>query len=356
MADVTADDLRAAVASGTITEAQAASLLTTAQTRSGLRMAEDEPFELFKGFAEIFVAVGLSILITGIVGLTMLFDGGEIAAFAYVGLAWAFARYFTLRRRMMLPSIVLVCAYGFASAALSFWLVSLVLPSPSSGMLSNMIALLGVIGSLLLWYRAFRLPFTMFLVGLAGFGIALAVSGNLEHGYADIFSLEQIFDLRTGSKLPIGTLVFGLLALAAGLWFDMRDPHRLGRNSATGFWLHILAAPALVNTIALTFFNMGAGQGYILLALSLALVAALALIIDRRSFLTAGIGYLIFLIGYVLTDPSKPGSWALVLFVVGLGLTGLGTFWTDLRLRLMRLLPDFPGKSRLPPYAKVTHD
>ena len=145
-------------------------------------------------------------------------------------------------------------------------------------------------------------------------------------------------------------------ALAAGLWFDMRDPHRLGRSSATGFWLHILAAPALVNTVALTFYNMGAGLGYGLLALSLALVAALALIIDRRSFLTAGIGYLIFLIGYVITDPSKPGSWALVLFVVGLGLTGLGTFWTDLRLRLMRLLPDFPGKSRLPPYSEVIHD
>jgi hypothetical protein len=356
VADVTSDDLRAAVAAGTITEAQAASLLTTAQTRSGLRIAEDEPFELFKGFAEIFVAVGISILIAGIVGLTMLFDGAEMAALFYAGLAWALARYFTLKRRMMLPSIVLVCAYGVAVLALSSWVISLVLPNPSSILLPMVLTLLGVIGFLLLWYRAFRLPFTMFLVGLAGFGIALAISGNLDHGSFGLAGLESIFDLRTGSALPFGTLVFGLLALAAGLWFDMRDPHRLGRNSAAGFWLHILAAPALVNTVALTFFNMGAGWGYILLAFSLGLMAALALIIDRRSFLTAGIGYLIFLIGYVLTDPSKPGSWALVLFVVGLGLTGLGTFWTDLRLRLMRLLPDFPGKSRLPPYAKVTHD
>jgi hypothetical protein len=88
------------------------------------------------------------------------------------------------------------------------------------------------------------------------------------------------------------------------------------------------------------------------LALSLAAIALLAVVIDRRSFLTAGIGYLIFLISYVITDPTEPGSWAVVLFVVGLGLTGLGTFWTDLRLRIMRALPNFPGKHRLPPYAE----
>ena len=52
------------------------------------------------------------------------------------------------------------------------------------------------------------------------------------------------------------------------------------------------------------------------------------------------------------------GGWALarqqrfmvVMFVVGLGLTGLGTFWTQLRTALMQRLPNFPGKSRLPPY------
>jgi len=37
---------------------------------------------------------------------------------------------------------------------------------------------------------------------------------------------------------------------------------------------------------------------------------------------------------------------------VGLAITGLGTFWTDLRARMMRALPDFPGKHRLPPYSE----
>ena len=62
------DDLRAAVAAGIMTEAQAASLASLADARRGARenlAAGDEPFELFKGFNEIFIVVGLGILAAG---------------------------------------------------------------------------------------------------------------------------------------------------------------------------------------------------------------------------------------------------------------------------------------------------
>jgi len=350
--NVTRDDLRAAVAAGTITEAQAASLLATAQARAGFRAAEDEPFELFKGFAEIFVAVGLVILIAGMTGIAIIFSNSGLIFAGYAALAWWVAGYFTLKRRMMLPSIILVSAFAGAAAWLCFWLLSMVWKDGTQSSTGLVLVLVGPGLALSAWYRRFRLPFTMFLLGLAGFGIALVLSSNLDANGLNVRGMERLFDLRSGSTLSLGTLIFGLAALGGGLWFDMKDPHRLGRASASGFWLHILAAPALVNTVAMTFYNMGPGAGYGLLGLALALIAALALIIDRRSFLTAGIGYLIFLISYVLADPTSPTSWALVLFVVGLGLTSLGTFWTDLRLRLMRVLPDFPGKTRLPPYSE----
>ena len=59
MADpsLTPEDLRAAVATGHLTEAQAAGLIALAQARAGRRAATpkiDEPFELFRGFNEIF--------------------------------------------------------------------------------------------------------------------------------------------------------------------------------------------------------------------------------------------------------------------------------------------------------------
>ena len=58
MADFNTDDIRAAVAANVLTEEQASRLTIFAESRLGFRNhmdADDEPFELFKGFAEIFV-------------------------------------------------------------------------------------------------------------------------------------------------------------------------------------------------------------------------------------------------------------------------------------------------------------
>lgn len=359
MAEIAKDDLRAAVAAGLLTEAQAAHLLVLAQERAGQRAAlpaEDEPFELFRGFAEVFVAVGLGILFAGLFGAAAFAESWIVLALA-AGLAWWAARYFTLVRRMVLPSILLVVIYALAVLGVGAALIEGRWAGPEGPFLPRQslfqqigpLAVLAV--GLLAWFRRFRVPFTMFLLGLTGLAAVFLLTNTLVPG-ADWRRFSDAFDLTHGSGLAMGTLVFGFAALAGGIWFDMRDPHRLGRASASGFWLHVLAAPALVNTAALSLFQMGPGAGYGLLALVLALAALLALVIDRRSFLTAGIGYLIFLIGYVAGDWDRPGSWWVVLLIVGFGLTALGTFWTELRGHILRALPDFPGKSRLPPYSE----
>ncbi|MEL7320332.1 MAG: hypothetical protein AAFN04_17040, partial [Pseudomonadota bacterium] len=66
------DDIRAAVGSGLLTERQAASLTALAQSRRGAREGlapGDEPFELFRGFNEVFIMVGLVILGAGWIGV-----------------------------------------------------------------------------------------------------------------------------------------------------------------------------------------------------------------------------------------------------------------------------------------------
>ena len=71
MDTVTPEDLRAAVAAGILSEAQAVSVSTLAQGRAGQRSAmpaEDEPFEFFKGFSEIFVSIGLVIALRALGG------------------------------------------------------------------------------------------------------------------------------------------------------------------------------------------------------------------------------------------------------------------------------------------------
>jgi len=347
-AGFTRDDLRASVAAGLLTEPQAAGLLALAEARHGARLAqpaEDEPFELFRGFAEIFVSVGLVLLLAGVVGVSALLRSPLLLMELTAGACWGLARYFTLRRRMVLPSIVLVCGFAAGIGGVAASIIG------SDGTGQGLLVCALVAAGLALWYRVFRLPFTMFLLGLTGLAAVAIVTGSIAPDAA-LHGWQAMFDLRAGSGLALGTLAFGLAAFAGGMWFDSRDPHRLGRYAASGFWLHLLAAPALVNTVALTFYNMGPGTGYVLLALALALVALLALVIDRRSFLTAGIGYLAFLITLVARQGGDL-DWPWTVLILGAVITGLGATWTDLRARLMRALPDFPGKRRLPPYTET---
>ncbi len=372
------DDLRAAVAAGILSEAQAAQAIALAQSRAGWRggmAAEDEPFELFRGFAEIFITVGLSILFFAGFGLLALMQA-PLAFLIALPVCALLARYFTLRRRMVLPSIFLTLCYGFALAAASIgYAIQQMMPrlagvavgaalnpdgadqvvqrgavAAQSGVL---IALAAVAAGLILWFRLFRVPFTMFLLGLCGLAAILIATnsipfdGLLREGAG---ALRDSLDLTSGRGLGLAMMAFGLLALAGGIWFDMRDPHRLGRMSASGFWLHVLAAPALVNTLALTFLRMGPGAGYAALVIVLIGATLLALIIDRRSFLTTGLGYMVFLTFYTFGRPDVPMTWLTVLLLIGAGMTALGAGWIGLRGRLMRILPDFPGKTRLPPW------
>ena len=116
------DDLRAAVGAGMLTEAQAASLTALADSRRGARetMAPgDEPFELFKGFNEIFIVVGLIILTIGWVGVvsvwaalselglrTVLMGAGLFGG----GVLCLMSEYFIRRRRMVAPAIACIAA------------------------------------------------------------------------------------------------------------------------------------------------------------------------------------------------------------------------------------------------------
>ncbi len=351
----TTDDVRSAVATGILSEAQAASLTALAAARAGQRdqlTADDEPFEFFRGFAEIFVSVGLFLLLAGILALTQVYGGFLTPALAAF-LCWTFARYFTLKRRMALPSIILVSGFALGAAISIALLMGLVLPEWEGNRTYLAIFFVLVLAALAVWYRTFRVPFTMFLAGFAAMGLIFVLTNSLIPFVDSNLSWSSIFDLRQGSGMAIGTLTFGLVALAAGLAFDMRDPYRLSRWSACGFWLHILAAPALVNTFALTAYNSGDASGKIFLAITLILVALLALIIDRRSFLTAGVVYLGILVAWVLTSGGEPAPMAFVLLVLGVILTVMGTFWTQMRGYIMRSLPNFPGKTRLPPYVIV---
>lgn len=349
MSSLTKDDLRAAVAAGTLSEAQAASVLALADARRGVREnmdGLDEPFELFKGFNEIFIVVGLTILCTGYVGFAgLLFDwfSGGLNALLTMGLGAAavlyLARYFVLKRRMVAPAIAL--SIMFAGFALMFSASLVEALTTGRDLILPVAAGLGAVATLAFW-RVFHVPFALFLVAwlayVAAFG-ATTLSG------LEMSEFQDAFVLTADGPFSLITLVMGLVALGFALRFDLSDPHRVTRRAANAFWLHVIAAPAIVNTVALTLFSQGGGAALLVLFAFLALMALLAVVIDRRSFLISGVGYAV-----ALAVTVADGGTYLIILLLGLGLVFLGAQWERLRNALMRALPTFPGKDRLPPW------
>ena len=193
------------------------------------------------------------------------------------------------------------------------------------------------------WLR-FRVPFAMAMIALGAFAIALvwaAVDSGTPETPLDLFLLSG------DGPFAWVTLLVGLGVFACAMWFDMSDPHRVTRRTAQGFWLHVVAAPALINTIALTLLEQGTSIANLTLAANLFLIALIAIIIDRRSFLITAVGYCVALSLTVFEDNAA----GYTILALGTVLVLLGAFWERLRGLLLHLFGPILPLNRLPPTA-----
>lgn len=351
------DDIRAAVASGLLTEAQAASLTALADSRRGAReglQPGDEPFELFRGFNEIFVMVGLVILATGWAGVVgwMVADRLETwrsTAVMYsavsAGLIWLLSEYFIRRRRMVGPAILLSlgfagnAAFGLGQHFAQIFMVaqedysSLILP----GLLT--------VGAVFAFWLRFKVPFAMALIALGLFATAL-IAGATRSGTPE--NLTDIFVFSAESSFAWITLALGLATFASAMVFDGSDPHRVTRRSAQGFWLHLVAAPMIINTVALSILSNDSPAAYTTILAAMAGFAVVAIVIDRRSFLLAAIAYVV---SVLLTLNSAFDRFEGAGLILGLGifLVILGAFWARIRATVLSALPLGGLRDYLPP-------
>ena len=345
------DDLKAAVGAGIVTEAQAASLAGLADSRRGARSdlaIGDEQFELFKGFNEIFIVVGLLILSFGWASFVGIAYASQISnpqqfALLYGGAGtaalWLLSEYFVRRRRMVAPAIALsiLFAINAALAMTAYFAQPFMVAQADYSSLPWPFAV-GTFTLLIYWFR-FRVPFAMAMIAVGCFIVAIlmaATSQGTPQNPSDIFLLS------TGGPFAWITLLLGIAVFAVAMIFDMSDPHRVTRRAANGFWLHVVAAPALVNTVALTLLDRDANWALFGVMMVFAVVA---IIIDRRSFLIAAIGYILALASTVFDGDSA----AMTVLLLGVILLLLGAFWQKIRARLLRLLPRFMPLHRLPP-------
>ena len=356
------DDVRAAVAAGVLEPAAAARLGAFLDARRGARSAltpDDEPFELFRGFGEVFVSIGLVLLLAPLgVWLGPIFGAltgvdAALAAGAVGGaIVVSLARYFTRRRRMVLPSVVL--AIAFAVFAVAFAVGAFDAVHGGSDWPFMLVPACGL-AAMAAYYGYFRLPFALALMGGLALTTVLAVAEIItgdDAAYGMAFGDASTYlDLVQAPTHALGVLLYGIVVFVVAMRFDLRDPHRLTRQSACAFWLHVTAAPALVNTVCISLYNLGGPAGYIGAGVGFLAVTLLALVIDRRSFLVAGVIYAGLVVGAAF-EAAGGGDIAAPLTVLSLGgfITLLGAKWVEARGRLLRALPDFPGKDRLPPY------
>jgi hypothetical protein len=358
------DKLRAAVEAGIISVDQARKM--EAQLASpGDGEGENESLRFLSNLNDIFLSIGLVILFIG------LFAGASIMSFGAVSyklltpiiclplaaIAWMMAEYFTARRKMLLPSIVLAIAFVLfiMTAVTAFYAWTQIdhtvtenlrggfagVSGPGDAMreafdetkVSGLIGSLSAFLAALIFYLRFRLPFTMFLMA----GAVTLAAFILSFGYVTL-------------------LVAGVLTLCAAIFFDAQDPERRTRVSDNGFWLHVAAAPQLVYGLK-GVLELGNDTASSLTMIAIMVgIAVLSLLLNRRALILSGLfsfGFAVFSL-FQAFGGSTLMKFAGPLVFLGVLIVLLGGGWRTARGFLLQFFPStgiwsriFPAEPRL---------
>jgi MFS family permease len=338
-------DLEAAVAAGALRPEAADALRTYVSGQRATPSVDEEHFRLLTGFNDIFVGVAAALLLAalawigGTMGPRLGSDGpGPVAGILVAVASWGLAEFFTRRRRMALPSILLLLAFILATVFAAATSLALVIGEPAfRDNQSLALVVLGVgaaAGVAAAWFhwRRFRVPITIAAGAAALAGVVLALIGSAV-GNSPI--LEDV--------LLTGGLVAGVAVFLFAMWWDASDPRRETRRSDVAFWLHLLAAPLIVHPI---FALLGLTDGgattpeAMIVLLVYVLLGLTALAIDRRALLVSALAYVL----YALSDlferfGAVELNVALTALIIGSALLLLSAFWANARRLVVNPLP-----------------
>jgi len=326
---ITTDEVKGAVAAGVLPEQHAQALLAfVAQSRKMPLQADEESFRFIRSFNDIFVTIAIGMVLFAINSLL----GGlgstngatnPIAMFAIATAGWAMAEYFTRRRRMAFPSIVLLGAFVFSVFLGSGALASLYATGDDGATVAGIGAVFAVAAAGLHWLR-FQVPITVAAGMAAVVVLATALVG---------------FDNATSVML----LASGLATLVIAMMFDTRDTQRLTRKADIAFWLHMLAAPLIVHglftMLGILTGSLSSAQAGAVLAFYLAF-GLLALIIDRRALLVSSLIYVLYAASTLIADSGfRDYSSGITALAIGMFLLLLSAGWSHLRSLVVNVMP-----------------
>ncbi|MEJ2124997.1 MAG: hypothetical protein P8Y47_09390 [Alphaproteobacteria bacterium] len=268
------------------------------------RPQDDEDLKFVGGFGDIFVTIGLGLFLGALAYFARKIGGFwetpnniGVAASCLItgGATWGLAEYFTRKRRMALPSIIMllifiVCCFVFFATIFTLGEEDKIFKNirlSSIDQAQRWIYFSKVFATSMataifaaIYYWRFRVP-----IAIAG---AVAVLGAIV--VALIAAISP--DAATHYTRYV-ILLYGLGVFVLAMRFDMSDPLRRTRRTDIAFWLHLLAAPLIVHPIlnpiawdkALTW-----EQAALIIAVFL-LLGAVAIIIDRRAALVSSLSY-----------------------------------------------------------------
>jgi hypothetical protein len=359
-------DLDDAVREGIVTAEQAAALRGLAESRERARAAalgHEERFRFVRGFNDVFFAIGVVLLL---LGAAWFVPEGTVGALVMATVAWGLAELLVKRLHLVLTGILLAVVFVALVLAASTGLpieawrdygISQELPSalsflqglqyyPGGPLVFTARALVPAAAAGLFYWR-FKLPFA-----LLPMAVSLVVAGL---GVASF-----LFPRAPAVADTIFSLISGLGVFAAAMSFDLSDRDRVTRRADSAFWLHLLAAPLIVRSLMAlisapldgwhlsphTQMNPALSLAVVLTVAALAIIAVL---IDRRALLVSGLAYLGWAVGSMLIDVGGgPSTLAATLVIVGAIVLTLGVGWVPLRRALLAVLsPQI--SNRLPP-------
>jgi hypothetical protein len=360
-------DLEAAVAGGALTPQQADAFRTFIAAGRQTPVVDEESFRLLTGFNDIFVGIATAILLVAVawIGQSMppRIDGEGPSLFAglfVAATAWGLAEFFTLKRRMALPSILLLLAFV---GGVFMTVVAGVATALGEGFFHDNgqgIALVMALGAAVaaggayIHWRRFRVPITIAACTAAVVGLTLALIASTLAGNPDTMTPAEHQTLE--NVLLAAALVLGIGTFLFAMWWDGSDPKRETRRSDVAFWLHVLAAPLIVHPI-FTLLGLTEGVvstlGAITVILLYVVLGLVALAIDRRALLVSALAYVLYALNSLFeTYGAVELSVAFTALVIGSALLLLSAFWTSARRAVVKPLP--PGlQGRLPVLDRV---
>lgn len=320
-------EIQSAIDAGVISAETVESLETYISSVRNAPVQDEEHFRLITGFNDIFVGIAAIIMLFAAGGIGKAIDN-TLAGLFVAATAWGLAEFFTRKRRMAFPSIILLLAF------VGGIFVAILTTNTENNDSISSIALPGIVTAIaaaLHWLR-FKVPITV----AAG---AAAIAGTV----ISIIMIVFGDDLDQNIILSL-VLIAGLCIFAFAMGWDISDKSRDTRRSDVAFWLHLLAAPMIAHPL---FYFIGATGGDEISGLQAACVVgayimmgAIAVVIDRRAMLVSALAYVLIALAFLFNQfGALELNIALTAFVIGSALLSLSAFWSPLRKKLVRVMP-----------------